>query len=120
MTATAQLRRGPRPRPWHHLYGRRWRAARAAYLAEHPDCVYCDAAGRDKGADTVDHITPHEGDLELFWDRDNWQSLCRRCHDGRKRHEERSGRGGHSDAVDADGYPVDPAHPANRDPTICW
>jgi 5-methylcytosine-specific restriction enzyme A len=28
----------------------------------------------------VDHITPHKGDRQMFWDRSNWQSLCHRCH----------------------------------------
>lgn len=29
----------------------------------------------------VDHITPHKGDRGLFWDRNNWQALCKTCHD---------------------------------------
>lgn len=29
----------------------------------------------------VDHIIPHKGDPELFWDQDNWQSLCKPHHD---------------------------------------
>lgn len=29
----------------------------------------------------VDHIIPHRGDMKLFWDEDNWQSLCKHCHD---------------------------------------
>lgn len=24
---------------------------------------------------------PHRGDLRLFWDRDSWRALCKRCHD---------------------------------------
>lgn len=28
----------------------------------------------------VDHITPHNGDPELFYDLDNLQSLCIECH----------------------------------------
>ena len=31
-------------------------------------------------ATVVDHIMPHKGDNTLFWDRDNWQSLCKRFH----------------------------------------
>jgi len=31
-------------------------------------------------ATVVDHITPHKGDNDLFWDRANWQSLCESCH----------------------------------------
>jgi 5-methylcytosine-specific restriction protein A len=31
-------------------------------------------------ATDVDHIKPHKGDMTLFWDRTNWQSLCGPCH----------------------------------------
>lgn len=31
-------------------------------------------------ATDVDHIVPHKGNHELFWDRDNWQALCHHCH----------------------------------------
>lgn len=27
-------------------------------------------------ARVVDHITPHRGDVALFWDESNWQALC--------------------------------------------
>jgi 5-methylcytosine-specific restriction endonuclease McrA len=29
-------------------------------------------------ATIVDHIKPHRGDQNLFWDQTNWQALCRR------------------------------------------
>jgi hypothetical protein len=29
----------------------------------------------------VDHIQPHKGDHALMWDPNNWQPLCRQCHD---------------------------------------
>ena len=32
-------------------------------------------------ATIVDHIVPHKGDLALFYDQTNWQSLCKRHHD---------------------------------------
>lgn len=32
-------------------------------------------------ASIVDHIIPHKGDKQLFWDRDNWQPLCKKHHD---------------------------------------
>ena len=31
-------------------------------------------------ATDVDHITPHRGDRQLFWDESNWQPLCHRHH----------------------------------------
>ena len=32
-------------------------------------------------ATVVDHIIPHRGDQKLFWDQNNWQALCKSCHD---------------------------------------
>jgi 5-methylcytosine-specific restriction protein A len=32
-------------------------------------------------ATVVDHIVPHRGNQKLFWDRKNWQSLCKTHHD---------------------------------------
>jgi 5-methylcytosine-specific restriction protein A len=62
-------------------YGAKWRAARASYLAEHPFCGTCQAEGRTIPASVVDHITPHRGNHKLFWDRGNWQALCKHHHD---------------------------------------
>ncbi|MBF9032129.1 HNH endonuclease [Rhodobacterales bacterium HKCCE3408] len=38
----------------------------------------------------VDHITPHKGNLALFWDEANLQALCKRCHDTTKQAEDRA------------------------------
>ena len=62
-------------------YGRAWQRASKQYLAAHPLCVMCAAEGRYVKAMVVDHIRPHRGDHVLFWDRSNWQSLCKSCHD---------------------------------------
>lgn len=62
-------------------YGHAWRKARAGYLAAHPLCVECEGGGRLTPATVVDHRAPHRGDRALFWDRNNWQPLCARCHD---------------------------------------
>lgn len=64
--------------------------------------------GQFVAATVVDHITPHKGDSALFWDKANWQSLCKRCHDSVKQAEEKSGtiRG-----CDLSGLPIDPRHP---------
>lgn len=53
----------------------RWNRARVAYLSEHPVCIKCGAPATE-----VDHIIPHCGDYNLFWDVNNWQSLCHSCH----------------------------------------
>ena len=93
-------------------YGYKWQQARAAYLVKHPFCAYClreagisyeqDAvaigiACADKGiglpyAQVVDHVEPHRGDMKLFWDSTNWQSLCTTHHSRDKQREESGGR----------------------------
>jgi len=62
------------------IYTYRWRKAGKAYLKENPLCVHCQRDGRLTPATEVDHIIPHNGDLKLFWDRSNWQALCKKCH----------------------------------------
>ena len=62
-------------------YDSKWRRARDGYLAVHPFCRRCLDAGIYTAATVVDHIVPHKGDKKLFWDKDNWQALCKRCHD---------------------------------------
>jgi len=61
-------------------YGAKWRKTAAGWLREHPLCCLCEQAGRVEAATDVDHIVPHRGDMGLFWDPTNWQSLCHRCH----------------------------------------
>ncbi len=62
-------------------YNRRWQKARKSYLEAHPLCVQCAKQGKYVRATVVDHIIPHRGDQKLFWDQNNWQSLCKSCHD---------------------------------------
>jgi len=62
-------------------YGVRWQAARRAYLSDHPWCAICLEHNKRNLAFVVDHIKPHKGDMALFWDTDNWQALCKECHD---------------------------------------
>ena len=62
-------------------YGRAWQKARREYLNAHPLCVECMREGRYQKATVVDHIIPHRGDERLFWDRSNWQALCKAHHD---------------------------------------
>ncbi len=70
-------------------YGKRWQRERAVFLREHPLCVRCLKEGRATPATVVDHITPHRGDPILFWDRGNWQALCKSCHDTKTMTEDR-------------------------------
>lgn len=69
-------------------YGYKWQKARATYLKTHPLCVMCQAEGRVEPATVVDHIVPHEGDQDLFWNDSNWQPLCERHHNTVKAEQE--------------------------------
>lgn len=62
-------------------YDSRWRKARAAFLQRNPLCAECRKNGVLTPATVVDHIIPHRGDQKLFWDEENWQPLCKNCHD---------------------------------------
>ena len=62
-------------------YGSKWQRVSKAYLRKHPMCVRCMAEGRYVPATVVDHIIPHRGDKNLFWNESNWQALCKSCHD---------------------------------------
>ena len=54
---------------------------RRKFLESNPFCAKCYEEGHITMATVVDHIKPHRGDQKLFWDRGNWQALCKRCHD---------------------------------------
>ena len=58
-------------------------------------------------ATVVDHIQPHRNDPVLFWDVENWQSLCELHHNAAKQAEEKNGR---VIGCDATGMPNDPGH----------
>ena len=80
-----------RPSAARRGYGTRWRKARQAYLARHRWCVMCKAAGRMEPATVVDHVVPHRGDQQLFWDEGNWAPACKPCHDAKTAREGRWG-----------------------------
>ena len=70
-------------------YDGRWRKARARYLKRHPICVRCLKQGKYVKATVVDHIKPHRGTEQLFWNESNWQALCKSCHDKKTMTEDR-------------------------------
>ena len=81
-------------------YGARWQAASKGWLREHPLCACPECKEgelRYTAATVVDHIIPHKGDMVLFWDRNNWQSMSKTCHDKKTATEDggfgRQGRG---------------------------
>ena len=53
---------------------------RAAQLAKDPWCADCMKEGAHTLAKEADHIIPHDGDVALFFDEDNLQSLCKPHH----------------------------------------
>ena len=72
-------------RRWYYLA--RWVhpvwGLRAQVLQAQPLCIQCQTEGRVTVATDVDHITPHRGDPDRFWDRANLQGLCH-VHHARK------------------------------------
>ena len=73
------------------LYTYRWQRASKAFLQAHPlcQCPACDEGRiRVRASAVVHHIEPHRGDVERFWNRDNWQAMSAACHN------EHTGRGG--------------------------
>jgi 5-methylcytosine-specific restriction enzyme A len=103
--------RGDKRKTSERGYGWRWQCAREQYLRLHPLCVMCRAEGRTKAADVVDHRVPHRGDPALFWDVENWQSLCTTHHSGDKQAIERGGTA--RQEIGLDGWPV-PAPTTDR------
>lgn len=102
-------------------YTSAWQRARDGFLRANPLCADHQQRGQFVAAAVVDHkVAPRlkeavdSGDAEriaaarlLFWDRGNWQGLCKACHDSAKQRQEKSGR---SPGCDADGRPLDPGH----------
>ena len=89
----------------------RWEEMRQALLRSEPLCRMCKAEGKVEPAWIIDHIIPHNGDRGLFFDFDNLQPLCKWHHDSVKQGIEKLG---YSKQIGLDGWPVDPAHPANK------
>ena len=93
---------------WHHLYDtRRWKALRLYHLGTEPICRLCKKADRITPAAVVDHVITHKGNVDLFFDDTNLQSLCKPCHDGTKQHSEHNG---YERGCDARGLPLDAKH----------
>ena len=61
-------------------YDYRWHKVSRMFLRNNPLCVHCLDRGETTIATDVDHKIPHKGNYNLFWDQNNWQSLCSTCH----------------------------------------
>lgn len=89
-SAAAERERNQRnkAREWYHTT--RWRELRQLVLVR--DLYTCAMCGRisDFGM-VVDHIKPHRGSVQLFWDEANLQVLCASpCHNKHKQAAEQS------------------------------
>lgn len=92
-------------KPSAYLYKRvRWLKLRERVLTEQPLCVFCLLSEEIEPATVVDHIKPHKGNEELFWDEANLQPLCKPHHDGDKQRME---RGQTIVRFGSDGWPID-------------
>lgn len=78
-----QVYRDERESSYKRGYNSKWRKDRAEWLAKHPFCVVCNSIATE-----VDHKTPHKGDMKLFWDKTNWQSMCSSCHSAKTARED--------------------------------
>jgi len=57
-----------------------WSDMKRNQLRSHPLCAEHGRKGRVVAGSQVDHIIPHKGDLALFFDPSNLQTLCASCH----------------------------------------
>lgn len=83
--------------PLRHLYSTAaWKKLRWATLVRDKFTCQCGCGvmlGHKTGLLVADHIKPHRGDLVLFWDPDNVQTLRKSpCHDAKKQREEAAAR----------------------------
>jgi 5-methylcytosine-specific restriction protein A len=102
---------------WQRMYeSAAWRRASGAFRAT-PEgclCVDCRARGLIVASQHTDHVVPHNGDLRLFWDRENWAGRCASCHSAKTRADETEARTGKRPlrrGSTATGEPIDPRHP---------
>lgn len=90
---------------WHHLYQTAaWKRLRERQLTHQPLCEFCLVTEDVTAAEVVDHKKPHKGDIDLFHDATNLQSLCAHHHNSAKKMMERGKR---VVVYGADGYPIE-------------
>lgn len=89
-----------------------WRRLRTQVLAEEPLCRMCATRGLVVPATDVDHIHDSRDDFTDDNSRENLQSLCHECHSLKTAASmgKRVFLG-----CDANGFPLDPMHPWNRE-----
>jgi 5-methylcytosine-specific restriction protein A len=78
-------------RKYHKLYTSTvWLRLRESFLRDNPLCIECKREGRHILATVVDHIIPHKGNKDIFYDASGLQSLCKRHHDKKTYRENRA------------------------------
>lgn len=65
----------------------RYQKARLGFLAKNPLCKLCLDRGITEPATELDHVIPVSENPDGFWDRKNWQGLCRPCHEEKTANE---------------------------------
>ena len=111
--------RTPEAVEYRKLYGRKqWRILREralfrdGFMCQHKGCKALLKRGtRHPRSAVVHHLKPHKGDLDLFFDIDNLQSVCWTCHSGSIQSIENRG---FDVTIGEDGWPIDPGHMANN------
>ena len=88
--STDDMLRGVRVRPdYHMLYNTRaWKRLRRSVMSDQPVCQRCLSNTIIEVTTDIDHIIPHKGDHHLFYDKDNLQGLCHKCHSWKTAREE--------------------------------
>jgi 5-methylcytosine-specific restriction enzyme A len=70
----------PRKERYPVTYDSRWVRLRAIHKQAYPMCRTCEAEGRTRAVQEVDHIVSFRGSVTLLRAPWNLQSLCRSCH----------------------------------------
>ncbi|WP_374322166.1 HNH endonuclease [Brevundimonas sp.] len=90
----------------------RWQRLRKAKLSEAPLCQTCEHRGRKVVAEHVDHVVAIKQGGPAFPPMDCLRALCAPCHSIKTNALDRAGgKGVAIKGCDADGLPLDPAHP---------
>ena len=67
-----------RPRSREEYHSARWTRESKVFREKHPLCAICLEKGLLVPSEVVDHIIP-VAVCSDFWDKTNWQALCRKC-----------------------------------------
>ena len=67
-----------RPRSDNLYHTSRWTKESREFKKSNPLCVLCKQQGKIKASEVTDHVIPFPVHPD-FWDKRNWQALCRDC-----------------------------------------